>query len=205
MNFSIIAAMHHSNRAIGTTDNKIPWSCPEDMRFFRKLTMHTEDPKKVNAVIMGSNTWTSLGCKPLPNRLNIVLSRKMAWMEPKDPSGEQSSRAVEPKVPSAETQLGKPGFPLENVMVCSSLDEALHRLTSLPLVESAFVIGGQNVYEQALQHPLCIRVYLNKILVPFNQDISCNTFFPMIDYNKYELLKTSEYDTCINQIYARIL
>ena len=189
--------MHHSNRAIGTTDNKIPWSCPEDMRFFRKLTMHTEDPKKVNAVIMGSNTWTSLGCKPLPNRLNIVLSRKMAWINPR----EQSSRAVEPKVPfSRETE-----FPLENVTVCSSLDEALHRLTSLPLVESAFVIGGQNVYEQALEHPLCVRVYLNKILVPFNANVNCNTFFPMIDYNKYELLETSEYDTCINQIYARIL
>jgi len=178
MNFSIIAAMHHSNRAIGTTDNKIPWSCPEDMRFFRKLTMHTEDPNKVNAVIMGSNTWTSLGCKPLPNRLNIVLSRKMAWMERSVP---------------------------ENIMICSSLDEALHRLTSLPLVESAFVIGGQNVYEQALQHPLCVRVYLNKILAPFNANVNCNTFFPMIDYNKYELLETSEYTSCINQIYARIL
>ncbi len=183
--------MYHSNRAIGTADNKIPWSCPEDMRFFRKLTMHTEDPKKVNAVIMGSNTWTSLGCKPLPNRLNIVLSRKMAWMERSIPR-EQSSRAVEPKVPS------------ENIIVCSSLDEALHRLTSLPLVESAFVIGGQNVYEQALEHPLCVRVYLNRILVPFNANVNCNTFFPMIDYNKYELLETSEYTTCINQIYARI-
>ncbi|MEP7075009.1 MAG: dihydrofolate reductase, partial [Acidobacteriota bacterium] len=29
-----------------------------------------------NAVVMGSNTWRSLG-KPLPNRLNIVLSRSL--------------------------------------------------------------------------------------------------------------------------------
>jgi dihydrofolate reductase len=108
MNFSVVAAIHHSNRAIGSTDNKIPWSCIEDMRFFRKLTMHTEDPNKVNAIIMGSTTWTSMGSKPLPNRLNVILSRKMAWMERSVP---------------------------ENVIVCSSIDEALHKLSSYSLVE----------------------------------------------------------------------
>lgn len=172
MNFSIIAAMHHSNRAIGTTDNKIPWSCPEDMRFFRKLTMHTEDPAKTNAVIMGSNTWKSLGCKPLPNRLNIVLSRNSA---------------------------------LQNVMVCSSLDEALHRLDSMPLIERAFVIGGQNVYEQALEHPSCVCIYLNKILVPINEGAECTTFFPTIDYNKYELLESVAHESLalVKQKYVR--
>ena len=176
MNFSIVAAIHHSNRAIGSTNNSIPWSCKEDMRFFRKLTMHTEDPNKVNAVIMGSTTWTSMGCKPLPNRLNIVLSRKMAWMERSIP---------------------------ENVMVCCSLDEALDRLLSFPLVESVFVIGGQNVYEQALLHPNCVRIFLNQILCPLYENTVCNTFFPPIDKNKYQLLETKTYDTYIQQLFIQ--
>src|SRR5205085_635601 len=38
-----------------------------DLRFFKQTTTG-------NAVLMGWKTWTSIG-KPLPNRLNIVLSR----------------------------------------------------------------------------------------------------------------------------------
>lgn len=174
MNFSIVVAIHSSNRAIGSTNNYIPWKCKEDMRFFRKLTMHTEDPNKVNAVIMGSNTWTSIGCKPLPNRFNVVLSRKMAWMEQSIP---------------------------ENVTVCGSLDEALHMLSSNVHVESVFVIGGQNVYEQALNHPLCTKIYLNKVHVPLNEGIICNTFFPHIDYHKYHLIESIEGDECTKQVY----
>lgn len=55
----------------------IPWSIPEDMRNFRKLTTNT-------MVIMGWNTWQSLPEKnrPLPNRLNVVLSTKKRNLPP---------------------------------------------------------------------------------------------------------------------------
>ena len=48
---------------------KLPWRIPEDMRRFRLLTTG-------NAVVMGRKTFESLGGKPLPNRLNVVLSRQ---------------------------------------------------------------------------------------------------------------------------------
>lgn len=48
-------------------DGKIPWSCKEDLNFFRFLTFG-------QTVIMGHNTFRSLGCKPLPKRKNIVIS-----------------------------------------------------------------------------------------------------------------------------------
>jgi dihydrofolate reductase len=54
------------NYAIGK-DGKLPWHYSSDLKFFKKATTG-------NAVVMGSNTWQSLG-KPLPDRLNIVLSR----------------------------------------------------------------------------------------------------------------------------------
>jgi dihydrofolate reductase len=55
------------NFAIGK-DGKLPWHYPADLKFFKQTTVN-------NAVVMGFNTWASIG-KPLPNRLNIVLSRK---------------------------------------------------------------------------------------------------------------------------------
>lgn len=64
---SLIAAMS-SNMVIGK-DNKIPWHLPEDMKFFRAVTMG-------KPVIMGRKTFESIG-KALPGRRNIVLSRSM--------------------------------------------------------------------------------------------------------------------------------
>jgi len=54
------------NYAIGK-DGKLPWHYSADLKFFKETTTR-------NAVVMGSNTWASIG-KPLPNRVNIVLSR----------------------------------------------------------------------------------------------------------------------------------
>jgi dihydrofolate reductase len=54
------------NLAIGR-GGKLPWHYSSDMKFFKETTTG-------NAVVMGYNTWKSIG-KPLPNRLNIVLSR----------------------------------------------------------------------------------------------------------------------------------
>lgn len=55
------------NLAIGR-DGALPWHYKSDLQFFKQLTTG-------NAVIMGRKTWKSIG-KPLPNRLNIVLSRE---------------------------------------------------------------------------------------------------------------------------------
>ncbi len=54
------------NNAIGK-DGKLPWHYPADLKFFKETTTG-------HAVVMGMNTWRSIG-RPLPNRLNIVLSR----------------------------------------------------------------------------------------------------------------------------------
>jgi dihydrofolate reductase len=56
-----------TNFAIGQ-DGKLPWHYSADLKFFKQTTTG-------HAIVMGWNTWESIG-KPLPNRLNIVLSRK---------------------------------------------------------------------------------------------------------------------------------
>jgi len=55
------------NFAIGK-EGKLPWHYSADLKHFKQTTTG-------NAVVMGSNTWRSIG-KPLPGRLNIVLSRR---------------------------------------------------------------------------------------------------------------------------------
>ena len=68
MIYNIIVAVCEDN-GIGK-DNKLPWdNIPEDMRNFSKLTKG----KGNNAIIMGKNTYKSIG-RPLPGRVNIVLS-----------------------------------------------------------------------------------------------------------------------------------
>ena len=55
------------NLAIGKA-GKLPWHYSADMKFFKETTIG-------NAVVMGRHTWLTLK-KPLPDRLNIVLSKQ---------------------------------------------------------------------------------------------------------------------------------
>lgn len=66
MTFSLIVATTQNN-VIGK-DNQIPWHLPADLAWFRQNT--TGKP-----VIMGRKTFESIG-RPLPKRINIVLSRQ---------------------------------------------------------------------------------------------------------------------------------
>lgn len=50
-------------------DGKMPWHCPEDLKWFKEVTMGYP-------VIMGRKTFESIK-KPLVGRLNIVISRTM--------------------------------------------------------------------------------------------------------------------------------
>lgn len=65
MQISLIAAMDEEH-LIGAS-NALPWHLPADMQWFRKQTMG-------KPILMGRKTFASIG-KPLPGRLNIVLSR----------------------------------------------------------------------------------------------------------------------------------
>ena len=59
------------NGAIGK-DGALPWRIPEDLKRFKALTMG-------RPVIMGRKTWDTLPKKPLPGRLNIVVTRNAAF------------------------------------------------------------------------------------------------------------------------------
>ena len=64
--FSLIVAFDEK-RGIGKS-NDLPWYIPKDLAYFKETTLN-------HPVIMGYNTYMSIG-RPLPNRLNYVVSSK---------------------------------------------------------------------------------------------------------------------------------
>jgi dihydrofolate reductase len=66
---SMIVAMAQ-NGVIGR-DNTLPWRLPEDLRRFKAITLG-------KSILMGRKTFESIG-KPLPGRLNFVLTRNRDW------------------------------------------------------------------------------------------------------------------------------
>lgn len=68
---TIVVAMGVKNE-IGF-ENQLLWHLPKDLKHFKEITSG-------HPVIMGRKTYESIG-KPLPNRTNIVVSRKNDWFE----------------------------------------------------------------------------------------------------------------------------
>jgi dihydrofolate reductase len=66
---ALVVAMGR-NRAIGRA-NTLPWRLPEDMAYFKRLTMG-------HPIIMGRKTFESIG-RALPGRRNIVVTRQPGW------------------------------------------------------------------------------------------------------------------------------
>lgn len=53
----------------------LPWHIPEDLKLFKQETMG-------KIMVMGRTTWESLKKKPLPGRVNVVLSRQKNYQAP---------------------------------------------------------------------------------------------------------------------------
>ncbi len=72
MKITMIAALAKNN-VVGK-DNQMPWHLPADLKHFKQCTMG-------KPIIMGRKTYESIG-KPLPGRLNIVLTRDTQFTAP---------------------------------------------------------------------------------------------------------------------------
>lgn len=107
------------NRVIGTQGD-LPWSLPEDMKFFRDTT-------KGHIMIMGRKTFDSFKGRALPNRYHIVITR--------DPSKHQ--------FPSSESS------PVIFVGSLEDALEKASTLTH-KWGEEVFIIGGGEIYRQSL-------------------------------------------------------
>lgn len=158
---SIIVAFD-VNRVIGTANNTIPWHLPDDMKFFKRIT--TGYP-----IIMGKNTWQSLPIKPLPNRLNIVVSKSM-----RASNGSDTFKESEP-------------------VVVRTIKEAIGIVNVLKM-PNAFIIGGSQVYKSALDQDVVDRLIITHV----RGSHQGNVYFPDLkDYGFVKhnvIMKHREFD-----------
>ena len=107
------------NGCIGK-DGKMPWHIPADLKRFKELTTG-------GVVVMGRKTFESLGCKPLPDRMNIVLS-------------------------SNENLLNQP-YP--DCYVFPTLEQCLTAAKYYAYgarLDTIWIIGGAEIYEQTMPY-----------------------------------------------------
>ena len=153
--FSIIVAMDTQN-GIGK-DGQLPWYLPTDLKNFREITSQTLLPAQQNVVIMGRKTWESLPQKsrPLANRINVVLTRRQDLRLPR------------------------------GVFAASDFEQAFQILENSPFkgrLGEIFVIGGQQVFDAAVQSPYCQKIYVTHILKAFPCDVFFN--FPSQNFKQ---------------------
>ncbi|KAK2573220.1 Dihydrofolate reductase [Acropora cervicornis] len=71
--------------------------------------------------------------------------------------------------------------------VCDSVLSAVKMLSAPPFsstVEEVFVLGGTEVYREAIESSFCHRIYLTEIDKEFDAD----AFFPTFDKSRYKLI-----------------
>lgn len=144
---SIIVA-RADNHVIGK-DNSLIWHMPHDLRFFKETTSG-------HYVLMGRKSYEAVG-KPLPNRLNIIITRNSDYQA-------------------------------ENCLVLHSLQEALE-LAKQQKQQEVFILGGGEIYKQALSQGWVDRIYLTEIKDTFEGD----TYFPELNPDDWEETKREEY------------
>lgn len=128
------------------------WHIPEDFKHFKNVTMG-------KPCIMGRKTFESilksLG-KPLPGRINIVISRS------------------------------NPQY--EGALTVKDLDEAIDQASKVEDVSEIMVIGGAQIYEQAL--PRADKIYLTRV----HQSPEGDAYFPALDEKEWWAADSQKFD-----------
>ncbi|CAL1692221.1 Dihydrofolate reductase [Brevundimonas subvibrioides] len=117
------------NGVIGR-DGDLPWKLRSDLQRFKQITLG-------KPCIMGRSTWESLPLRPLPGRLNLVLSRDLSY--------EERGKA-------------------KGAVVCSNLADAIDMARETAEddgIDEICVIGGTALFEAAL--PRAKRLYITEV------------------------------------------
>lgn len=121
-----------NERCIGK-DNELPWHISGDLKRFKALTTAGTDAYVDTGikgiVIMGRKTFESMNGKPLPHRVNFVITRQMDYAETHGLTNR------------------------EDVHVVHNLDDALTHAANLAhgmKFDTMWIIGGERVFSRAM-------------------------------------------------------
>lgn len=162
---------------------KLAYRIPEDLLSFQKITQESVIDKQ-NAVIMGRLTWESLPTKsqPLPGRLNVILSQ------------------------SSENLANLKKNESESMLVRNNLSSVITELQLRSDVDQIFIIGGGQIYQQALQLNDIDKIYITQVESNLTNEHCQNNhqiiYGPYLG-SQYSLISSGQIQTSLGKIYCK--
>ena len=138
----------------------MPWHLSSDLKRFKRLTMG-------KPVIMGRKTYEAVG-KPLPGRLNIVITRNYDWAADGVMRVGSLDAAIELATAHLESAEPDPDDP-----------------DAAP-VDEICIIGGGEIYAQAMA--LADRLHVTHV----EAEVDGDTHFPAIDRHVWEQIEEED-------------
>ncbi len=186
LKINLIAAMGE-NRVIGVGGG-LPWRLPDEMKHFVRVT-------RGHTVVMGRRTFESVGCKPLPNRLNIVLTRDACYAVPagvKKAANVAEAVELAAATPPPPDMTPHPGMPARPETVSDTVLESAYITGSDPVSSGVssgevFICGGERAYREAL--PMADALYLTVVHASPEGD----AWFPAFDLSRWKLTDESRH------------
>ncbi|XP_038161509.1 dihydrofolate reductase [Cyprinodon tularosa] len=140
------------------------WNCDfhrSEFQYFLDTIARVSRPGNMNLLVWGRLCWQSHpeNTFPMANALHVVLSKTLS------------------------------SVPDHAHFLCQDLESAVRLATEPPLadiIETIWIIGGTQVYEDALKHPWCDLIYLTDVMADFD----CDVFFPEFDRELFKLQDT---------------
>lgn len=140
-----IIVAYDSRRGIARK-NEIPWPrLDQDLKMFRETTTK-------NIVIMGRKTWDSLPVRPLPDRINIIITKNT----------EEYSQL------NLIQQYGA------GVLCFDDLEQAILKSHSSFPDNKIYIAGGQDIYEEAIKKNLVSEIIVTEV----EGNYQCDRYFP---------------------------
>ncbi|XP_018413663.1 PREDICTED: dihydrofolate reductase-like [Nanorana parkeri] len=146
-----------NNMGIGLKGN-LPWNLPNEYQYMLNTITRVEQPGKKNLIVWGRKSFETFdeNLLPLANTVIVLLTRKLS------------------------------DLPKHAHYICRDEDEVVELVSKSPLseeIESIWVLGGVECYQNMMRHPLCTHIYFTEIMADFESD----TFFPEFDKDVFKL------------------
>ena len=212
---NLVVAYTFNKQGIGK-NGTLPWHIIEDMKHFKEITVPNKKPFFFSIVIMGRKTWDSIpeSYKPLSNRYNIILSNDEAYKKSQmqkyasifnnnNNINNNNDWKSGVKFTTWDAFFNEEYIDVEYILRnkvlgnIQSLD-SLQSLNGVPITFNYYIIGGESIYQKALESKLNLYIYATEIYTQSHNIIDCDTFFPKID--KTIITNISSFNKSINQV-----
>lgn len=156
----LVANLENTIGIVKGNYHELPWYVPEDLAYFKEKTLG-------NVIIMGYNTWLSVGQNPLRERLNVILTRDGNKVE-----SIRKDWALPVLVDYQDT-------PEE---VLKKVKQEIYKHYPDYIKEEYFIVGGSSIYQ--FFEPLVDTLYITRVMGEAVKDESI-----LDTYKEFSLIK----------------